>query len=612
MSGVSGRSLDRYPHWLVNLDATLPVTSHFVIHGNLRDRVLVPAPGKGETRYFAEMSEALTQVLRMSGFQVLLWVQPHDFRVLPVRASDAQAQEIAADLLGVKPQQVPKTVELGDVAALIRSVSTYRGGHVALVLDYVSQWRPPGEPVTEAEHAVFRQALMSANTSEGFRPTEWTRKSALHNSILWMVDQPGDLPGWLVGAADGVRSLPIPMPDQDDRLIAAKILMQAIGASAQAPVQAQNEMTFAQATEGLTLRAMIEVVQLCLDRELGPDRIDDAARAYRLGLLDNPWARPSLRQLISEGSERLSVRVKGQSRAIRQTVDILMRSSLGMTAAYSAREASGPRGVMFFAGPTGVGKTELAKAVTELVFGHERAFIRLDMSEYASPHSEARMIGSPPGYIGHGSGGELTNAVRQRPFSVVLFDEIEKADRSIFDKFLQILSDGRLTDGSGSTVHFSETIIVFTSNWGVPALPEGAPPPHGDEYVSQVSSEVRRLFTDRLERPELLGRIGDNIVVFDYISPDIARILADDFIANATKRAMEQTGAVISIDDATRESLIGHVIHDLSKGGRGVALAVESVFVNPLSRLIFDVQHGAVVRVGGVQREADGWVLTRL
>ena len=159
--------------------------------------------------------------------------------------------------------------------------------------------------------------------------------------------------------------------------------------------------------------------------------------------------------------------MRGQRQAVTKTIDILMRSVMGLTGAQARSSGNRPRGVLFFAGPTGVGKTELAKTLTQLIFGDDRAYIRFDMSEFAEEHTGARLLGAPPGYIGYDAGGELTNAVREKPFSVVLFDEIEKAHPRILDKFLQILEDGRLTDGRGETAYFSEAILVFTSNLGI-------------------------------------------------------------------------------------------------------------------------------------------------
>ena len=142
-------------------------------------------------------------------------------------------------------------------------------------------------------------------------------------------------------------------------------------------------------------------------------------------------------------------------------------SSSGRRQGSAVHEGGRPRGVAFLAGPTGVGKTELAKSVTQLLFGDESAYIRFDMSEFSAEHSDQRLIGAPPGYVGYDAGGELTNAVREKPFSVVLFDEIEKAHPRILDKFLQILDDGVLTSGRGDRVYFSESIIIFTSNLGI-------------------------------------------------------------------------------------------------------------------------------------------------
>jgi ATP-dependent Clp protease ATP-binding subunit ClpA len=155
-------------------------------------------------------------------------------------------------------------------------------------------------------------------------------------------------------------------------------------------------------------------------------------------------------------------------------LDILKRTSIGLTGAQSRGLSARPRGVLFFAGPTGVGKTEMAKSIAEIVFGDESAYLRFDMSEFSAEHSGDRLIGAPPGYVGYDQGGELTNAMREQPFRVVLFDEIEKAHNRILDKFLQVLEDGRLTDGRGDTVYFSESLIIFTSNAGVSRkLPDG-------------------------------------------------------------------------------------------------------------------------------------------
>ena len=162
----------------------------------------------------------------------------------------------------------------------------------------------------------------------------------------------------------------------------------------------------------------------------------------------------------------LGQEVLGQDRAVASVVDIILRATTGLSGIqHSSRTI--PRGVMLFAGPTGVGKTELAKTMAREIFGSEEAMIRFDMSEYSQSHSDQRLLGAPPGYVGYDAGGELTNAIKSKPFSILLFDEIEKANPNILDKFLQILDDGRMTDSRGETVYFTECLIVFTSNIGM-------------------------------------------------------------------------------------------------------------------------------------------------
>lgn len=322
--------------------------------------------------------------------------------------------------------------------------------------------------------------------------------------------------------------------------------------------------------------------------------VGDAVRCFQVGALDNPWKKAYLRERIQNAAEELGRRVKGQKPAIIKTVDILMRSVMGLTGAHAAAVSRRPRGALFFAGPTGVGKTDLARALTALLFGDERAYIRFDMSEFAAEHADARLLGAPPGYVGYDAGGELTNAVRARPFSVVLFDEIEKAHPRILDKFLQILEDGRLTDGRGATVYFSEAILIFTSNLGITIQDDaGQRRPRvrpGDPY-EQVERQVRAAIGDyfkfTLGRPELLNRIGDHIVVFDFIQPAIAEQIFAGMLDRVAGRIADEHELTLVVPEPVRQQLRAWCTQDLSDGGRGIGNRLETTLVNPLARALF-------------------------
>src|SRR5262249_42628374 len=218
---------------------------------------------------------------------------------------------------------------------------------------------------------------------------------------------------------------------------------------------------------------------------------------------------------------------------------VLVSARVGVSMSEATARSGRPKGTFFFVGPTGVGKTELAKALTGLIFGDDTAFARFDMSEYAEQHAAEKLAGSPPGYVGYEEGGHLTNRVRERPFSLLLFDEIEKAHARVMDKFLQLLEDGRLTDGKGQTAYFSQSVIIFTSNIGSDRLSlsgteDGNLPTYEavrDHYLAAVRDHFTRPPTQGgLGRPELLNRFGDNVLVFDLLRPEYVDGISRKFL----------------------------------------------------------------------------------
>jgi len=338
------------------------------------------------------------------------------------------------------------------------------------------------------------------------------------------------------------------------------------------------------ALDGFSLKDIAQMMKL--SRQMSERMtFEKLINLFKYGEKVSPWEELS-KDKIERIEEELGKRVKGQDAAISKVKDVIIRAYTGFSGLQHSSKQKKPKGTLFFVGPTGVGKTELAKSLASFVFGDENACIRFDMSEYNHEHSDQRLVGAPPGYVGYEAGGQLTNAVKEKPFCVLLFDEIEKAHGRILDKFLQILEDGRLTDGKGETVYFSETIIIFTSNIGAAEVDSNMNP---KEVKKEFVKKVQDHFIEVLGRPELLNRIGDNIVAFNFIDdPDVFTKIAKLKFKTIENFVEERYGTKIDFED--EDKIFASIGKKAGKqnGGRGLLNVMETVIINPLSEFIFE------------------------
>ena len=324
--------------------------------------------------------------------------------------------------------------------------------------------------------------------------------------------------------------------------------------------------------------------------EVGAEQIADVVEAWT-GIPTGRLLEGETAKLLRM-EEVIGERLIGQKDAVRAVSDAVRRSRAGIS------DPNRPTGSFLFLGPTGTGKTELAKSLADFLFDDERAIVRIDMSEYSEKHSVSRLVGAPPGYVGYDEGGQLTEAVRRRPYSVVLLDEVEKAHPEVFDILLQVLDDGRLTDGQGRTVDFRNTLLILTSNLGSTYLVD--PTLDADKKRESVLAIVRSSF-----KPEFLNRL-DEIVVFDALTRDeLARIV--DLQLALLEQRLAVRRITISVTDAAR-AWLAETGYDPAYGARPLRRLIQSSIGDPLSRMLI----GGEVTDGGtviVDKGEDGLVL---
>jgi energy-coupling factor transporter ATP-binding protein EcfA2 len=577
------------PRWLRDLIRFLPLKSQFVLSGNVRD--LQASEVAPEIVTAQSLSHVLADTLRQEGYAHVFIYEPlAGFGVLTAPGEESQAGEEILKQLGLSVANGRAAAGLDLLSSTLDSMVGRQGEPVALIVDFASRLVTRSSDLPPTEHQLFTRALILSHHARS-RPAGPQRKP-FYNSVIWIVEREGDLPDWLLVDNPRIRHIPVARPDRSARRALAPALLRPLTGSEDISPELKRkaEEAFVDGTEGMLLIDMNAISVLARVEGVPLDKTADAVRRYKVGVTEDPWLQID-REKIRNAETFVRQRVKGQPTAVAHMLDIVKRA---MTGVGNNRRGNRPRGVAFLAGPTGVGKTELAKTITSLLFGDESAYIRFDMSEFSAEHADQRLIGAPPGYVGYDAGGELTNAIREKPFSVVLFDEIEKAHPRVLDKFLQILDDGVLTSGRGDRVYFSEALIVFTSNLGIyktnAAGERVLNVSASDSYESvtdKVKEEIDRHFKLVLNRPEILNRMGENIIVFDFIRQDIAEQIFEQMVSANLADLIAQE-LTVSLDDSARAGLRSLCLRDLSNGGRGIRNQVEAHLINPLARALFD------------------------
>lgn len=604
---------DLRPRWLREIERHAATKTQILLSGNIKDTALYPVSDPSGQWTLGSLRDALFSAFRgiNGGYELIAAYNLVDGLVFADQDESAVMSDIYEGLIkagrekecrvGNAPGPAKTDNPLDHALQAIRTCLVNREKPCVFIIEYASQLVRGPSNLQLSERVSFLRLVKAASESQMVSVEEGGARRAVQNLLVLTCDRLTELPAWLYLNNPFIGSVEVDAPRSYERKHYFDLFM---------PPSVISDMDvdeLVDLTDDMSIRDLSGIRALARRRDSAGMKAKALVDRYKYGVKESEWDSLDWSRLADAEAE-LSKRVMGQEAAVAAVSDVLRRAALGLSGAQHSSRAK-PRGVLFFAGPTGVGKTELAKSIAELVFSTEEACVRFDMSEYSQSHSDQRLLGAPPGYVGYEEGGQLTNRVKANPFCVLLFDEIEKAHPTILDKFLQILEDGRMTDGRGDTVYFSESIIIFTSNAGIYKLDpstgrpmvsplDGVPilnvdPAKHTSYPvvrQKVLEGVQSYFKHFLGRPELLNRIGQNIVVFDFIREDtLEKILKQKVLKSIQSQVRERWMVNLQFSDRVIRELMEYGGKDVASGGRGMGNLAELAILNPVSRALFGI-----------------------
>jgi len=623
-------------HWMIDFQNQLMRGRHLILHGNIADQFLVNGiynslPQYLEWYFREEGYEVIAQYDIVDGFRL---TAPSEMQTPFLRAiaSTIQGNEKGASTCTGVPDQagtfapsssqtgsktnIPEPGNVGqrgsigtnsqqttphvtnmprlqtpeEVLPVIRNALRQTQIPVAMIVEFADKIFTDPDHQADAERELVVQ-LKKITQEAGFIKSSPQEK---RNVLVIVAGKLGSIPSWLYQDNPFITVLYLPRPRKEERrCFISNFCGNFFGGDTLSAEQKQKVVEiFPDITDGLTSWDLEMIRRTSITQPISIQQTKKLVDYYIIGRIDDPWKDLDVAK-IREAQPRLETRVLGQSHAIEAVTNMLACARGGISTTRTNGRGGQPKGVLWFCGPTGVGKTELAKALTELVFGDESAFAKFDMSEYKESNTIQRLTGAPPSYVGYDQGGQLTSRCQERPFSLFLFDEIEKAHHSVLDIFLQILDDGRLTDSKGQTAFFSKACIVFTSNiggstWNVSGTSEEELPAY-EEGRDHYLAAVRKHFMHDIQRPELLNRLGDNIIVFDILRPQFFPGICSIILENIVASAREQYGFELDFSDGEVIKMICNMmlqVENFKMGGRRIHELIKTHVKTPLNRLI--------------------------